>query len=135
MPVCSYISVPDAPAAFSFYEAAFGADVFHRGEGDDEKNVHARFRIVDSVIMLYEHTPGEPPGIVTPDAAGMTTVTLRVLLETRAAADRVFDGARAHGAKIGAAPENVPWNEYYGRLTDPFGHAWAFGALIEAQGE
>ena len=123
------MAVTDAVAAIAFYEDVFGADVFHivRDEAG-KKIVHARMRFDDdSVVYLHDSVPGELSGIVAPDVSGSTGVSVGVALATRAEVDRIFEAATAKGIEIVAEPKMESWGEYYRRLRDPFGHAWAFG--------
>ena len=89
---------------------------------------HARFRIEDAVIMATGDYPELPTGVTSPEALGGTAVTIRLELSSRETVDGIFERAVKCGAEILDPPVIKPWNEYYGRLKDPFGHVWAFGA-------
>ena len=127
--VYPYLTVADGTEALAFYEEAFGADVFHTNMDDGGKRLaHARFTIEDAVIMIAEHFPELPTGVYPPNEIGGTPVTIRLELSSRQIGDQIFASAPQYGAEVIDAPQLKPWGEYYGRLKDPFGHVWAFGA-------
>ena len=127
--VYPYLTVAHGAEALAFYEQAFGADVFHTVMDDDGKRMaHARFTIEDAVVMITEHFPELPTGVYPPNEIGGTPVTIRLELSSRKTVDQIFANAPQLGAEMIDAPNLKPWGEYYGRLKDPFGHVWAFGA-------
>ena len=130
--VFPYLTVSHGPEALAFYEQAFGADVYQTVmDSDGVRLAHARFTIDSAVVMIAEHFPEVPTGVAPPTEIGGTGVTVRLELDSREAVDEIFQRAPQYGAEVIAAPELKPWNEYYGRLKDPFGHVWAFGAQTE----
>ena len=130
--VYPYLTVANGPEALAFYEKVFDAQVFLTVMDDGgERLAHARFTIEDAVIMITGDFPELPTGTRPPDLIGGTPVTIRLHLDTRGAIDRIFERCPQFGAEILAAPAVKPWNEYYGRLRDPFGHVWAFGVPLD----
>ena len=105
--------------------------VTEENDNDGVRLAHARFTIDSAVVMIAEHFPEVPTGVAPPTEIGGTGVTVRLELDSREAVDEIFQRAPQYGAEVIAAPELKPWNEYYGRLKDPFGHVWAFGAQTE----
>ena len=132
MAVTPYLAVRGAPDALKFYEEVFGGVAYHVVKDDESGTiVHARVRLAGGEIHVHEYSEGEVLGVAAPHITGSTSVSVRLLLDSCANVDRVFARAIDSGAKIAMAPANACWNEYYGRFLDPFGHAWAIGALLD----
>lgn len=131
MPVYPYMAVIGPSAALKFYKDVFGATVIYAVRNEtDGRIVHARFQIEDAAVMLHRCNPGEMPGIAPESKLGATSVSIRLLLSSKEVIDDIFCRVENTGMEIISKPMNTPWNECYGRLRDPFGHAWAFGTPI-----
>lgn len=131
MPAYPYMAVGDASAALKFYEDVLGANVFYAVEDKtDGRIVHARFQIEDAVVMLHQYNPGEVPGIAPPGMLGANSVSIRLLPGSKQLIDDIFARVENSCTEVISMPTNAPWNEYYGRLRNPFGHSRAFGPPI-----
>ena len=115
-----YLRVPDADAAISFYERAFGAELVSAVPGPDGLKMHvelningARLYFADGRIMGGSTIPNQAEAHVTlhlnvPDAV--------------AAANHAIDAGCTERTKV----EEQFWGDIYGQVTDPFGFVWAF---------
>ena len=54
------------------------------------------------------------------------SVTVNINLPKAADVDEVLARAEKAGARITMPAGDMFWGAYYGRLIDPFGHAWSF---------
>jgi uncharacterized glyoxalase superfamily protein PhnB len=59
---------------------------------------------------------------VGPQTLGGTPVTLHVYVKD---ADAAFNKAVAAGCTVKMPLADMFWGDRYGKLTDPFGHAWS----------
>ena len=131
MAIYPYLALSDARAAIAFYEQAFDAELFHEVLGEDGRTIiHGRISVCGDVVMLYEYDPVHDIGVLPPDKLGGASSSVRLLVPDAGTVDRFHAQAKRLGARITMEPGLVPWDEYYCRLVDPFGHAWAFGAAV-----
>ncbi len=115
----------DAARAIEFYKNAFGAAEIARMAAPDGKISHAELRIGDSVIFVSDEFPGmsaAPTPTTTPSVYFYLYVT---------DADTVFNRAAAAGCRVDMPLTDMFWGDRYGKLTDPFGHAWGIATHIE----
>jgi uncharacterized glyoxalase superfamily protein PhnB len=117
--VTPHVVIRDAAKAIDFYKRAFGAEEICRMPGPEGKIMHAEIRIGDSVLMIGEEFPGMCLG---PQTLGGTPVTLHLYVKD---ADAAFNKAVAAGCKVTMPLADMFWGDRYGKLTDPFGHAWS----------
>jgi PhnB protein len=119
--VTPHIVVRDVVKAIAFYEAAFGAENVHVMFMPDGKTVmHAQIQIGSSPVMLAEECPEW--GSMSPLSLGKTPVTLHLYVKD---ADATFAKAVKAGATPTMPPADMFWGDRYGKVTDPFGHAWS----------
>jgi PhnB protein len=121
-----YLVVNEASRAIEFYKQAFGAKETVRMGGPGGKVGHAEMKIGDSMIMLSDEMPGS--GNRSPQSLGGSPVSIFMYVES---VDSVFDQAVKAGAKADMPPQDMFWGDRFGKLTDPFGHAWAVATHIE----
>jgi PhnB protein len=121
-----YLVVNEASRAIDFYKQAFGAKETVRMGGPGGKIGHAEMKIGDSMIMLSDEMPGS--GNRSPQSLGGSPVSIFMYVES---VDSVFDQAVKAGAKADMPPQDMFWGDRFGKLTDPFGHAWAVATHIE----
>jgi PhnB protein len=119
--VTPYLVVQDGAGAIEFYKKAFGATEIMRMPGPGGSISHAEIKIGDSIVML-----GGAPNAKA--SQGDSQVNIFLYLED---VDSTFKNAIAAGGKELQPLANQPWGDRYGRLTDPFGHAWALATHIE----
>lgn len=121
-----YLTVRDATKAIDFYKRAFDATEINRMEGPDGKVAHAELKIGDSVIMLGDEMPGSETR--SPQSLGGTTTGVFLYVKD---VDAAFHKATTAGAKATAQPADMFWGDRYGKLMDPFGHAWSLATHKE----
>lgn len=122
--VTPYLVVSDAAGAIDFYKRAFGASELARMGAPGGKIGHAELKIGDSMIMLSDEMMGNR----SPQTLGGSPVSIFLYVED---VDSVFNKAIEAGAKQDTPPTDMFWGDRFGRLTDPFGHAWALATHIE----
>lgn len=121
-----HIVVSDAAKAIDFYKAAFGAEEVLALPGPGGKIMHAELKIGDSMLMMCEACP--EMGAKSPSEMGGSPVTLHLYVrDTDAAMKKAADA----GATITMPASDAFWGDRYGRLTDPFGHAWSIATHME----
>jgi PhnB protein len=127
-PIEVYLTVRGGDAASKFYQQAFGAIETFRALADDKSRLlHCNLSIFGGQIMLsdeFEHG-GDTR---SPMSCGGASVTININLPTAADVDAVLARAEKAGARITMPGGDMFWGAYYGRLVDPFGHAWSFSA-------
>jgi PhnB protein len=124
--VTPYLVVNNAAAAIEFYKKAFGAKEIMRMNTPQGKVGHAELKIGDSMIMLGDEMPGS--GMSSPQSLGGSPVGIFLYVEN---VDTAFKQAESAGAKVAMPLANMFWGDRYGKLTDPFGHAWSLATHVE----
>jgi PhnB protein len=125
--VTPHLVVRGAAEAIEFYKKAFGARELSRSPGPDGKSLmHAEIQIGDSRIFLNDEFP--EMGAVSPLGLKGTAVTLHLYVED---ADKLFQQAVQHGAKVGMPLCDQFWGDRYGMVIDPFGHRWSIASHIK----
>jgi PhnB protein len=114
-----YLTLNECARAIDFYKKAFGAQEKMRMEGPHGKIGHAEIQIGDSVIMLADEMPDG--GGRAPKSLGATTAGIFLYVND---VDSSFKQAVDAGAKTDMPPTDMFWGDRFGKLTDPFGHAW-----------
>jgi PhnB protein len=114
-----YLTLSDCARAIDFYKRAFGAQEIMRMEGPPGKIGHAEIKIGDSMIMLADEMPGADTR--APRSLGGTTGGIFLYVNN---VDASYKQAVDAGAKADTPPADMFWGDRYGKLTDPFGHAW-----------
>jgi PhnB protein len=126
-----YLTVNNGLEAIEFYRKAFGAYVVYQELNEDKTRVmHATLAAFGGHVMLSDHFPefindvaprtvGTPPGI-----------TVQVNLQTPLEVDGAMARAQGAGATVTMPASDTFWVMRYGRLRDPYGYVWAFGAPL-----
>jgi len=132
--VTAYLTVTPGRDAIALYERAFGAEVLMQVPSDDGTGriMHATLRVFGGMVMLSDDFPEFGGDVKSPSALGGTAVTMHVGFNTPAEVDSAFDRAAEAGCTVTMPAEDAFWGMRYGRLLDPFGHSWAFGAPLPA---
>ena len=134
--VTAYLTVDGGLDAIALYERAFGAELLTRKMADDgERVVHAALDVFGTMIMLSDAFPEHESGSKAPTSLGATTFTLHVGFDDPARVDAAMARARSAGCTVTMPAMDAFWGMRYGRLKDPFGHAWAFGAPLPETAE
>lgn len=124
--VYPYLTVKGGKAALDFYARAFGATEEYRAYGEDnERIMHARFRVNGAAILLSDDFPEYRGGGETPAPVGIT-----IHLEVDDA-DAWWTRAVDAGATITMPLADQFWGDRYGQLKDPFGHSWSIGMPVK----
>jgi PhnB protein len=124
--VYPYLTVKGGKAALDFYTRAFGANEEYRAYGqDNERIMHARFRVNGAAILLSDDFPEFRGGGETPAPVG---VTIHLEVDD---ADAWWTRAVSAGATITMPLADQFWGDRYGQLKDPFGHSWSIGMPVK----
>ena len=115
------LSVRHGARAIEFYQAAFGAEVRFRVDGEAGAVV-AELSVGDSAFWLADESPEHMN--FSPESLGGSTV--RMIL-TVPDPDAVFAQAVASGAAVVSPVEDQSYGWRVGRIIDPFGHHWEIG--------
>ena len=130
-PLEAYLTIDGADAAIAFYEKAFGATVGARMPAEDQRRVmHATLNLFGAQIMLSDYFSEHDPDVAPPSKLGGTGVTIHVNMKFPAEVDAAMERAAKAGATVTMAAQDTFWEMRYGRLKDPFGHSWSFGAPL-----
>jgi PhnB protein len=134
--VTAYLTVEGGLDAIALYARAFGAEVLtHKMADDGKRVVHAALDVFGTMVMLSDEFPEYDADSEAPTSIGATTFTLHVGFDDPAQVDAAMAKAAAAGCTVTTPAMDAPWGMRYGRLKDPFGHAWAFGAPLPGQSE
>lgn len=114
--IAPWLSVSDAAAAISFYQAAFGAVEVYRLDGAEPGEVAVAELSVGGAGFWVQHEPGAVVGTGGPVRMIMTVgdPDSWYARAIAAGATEVYPVGDEHGWRIG-------------RLADPFGHHWEIG--------
>jgi PhnB protein len=126
------LAVSDGNAAIKFYKAAFGAIVLWHLDGG---HVVAGLSIDGAPFFLAHESP--PHGTRGPASAGFTTVRIELFVDDPSAVHK----RALHAGAIEHSPVNEHTHEtlgphpikrmQQGAVTDPFGHLWLIGRILE----
>ena len=119
-----YLIVDGAADAIDFYKRVFGAIEEFRMDAPGGTVGHASITIGDSRVMLADQMPGSPYGA----PQGETGASLYVYVDD---ADATFKKAVEAGATAQNEPTDMFWGDRWGRVRDPWGHAWEIATHIE----
>src|SRR5262245_12001719 len=129
--VTAYLTVSGGLKAIKLYERAFGATLLTHTMADDGKRVlHAALDVFGTMIMLSDEFPEYDAAMKSPSKLGGTTVSLHVDFDRPAKVDAATREAKSAGCKVTTPAMDAVWGMRYGRVRDPFGHVWAFGAAL-----
>lgn len=121
------LTVCDIDSAFTFYQAAFGAELLTRVAGADEMvALHATIKIGNSIIALNREAP--ELGILSPASLGASMGQVHLYVED---VDTSWERALEAGAIIHTAPYDAFWGDRTAVLADGNGHLWSMASKIE----
>jgi PhnB protein len=118
--IAPMLSVRRGAQAIEFYQAAFGASVLFRIDGDGG-SVVAQLSVGGAEFWVADESPEHLN--FSPETLGGGTVRMIMVVEDPRAA---FDRAVAAGAKI-IHPVDDQYGWRIGRILDLFGHHWEIG--------
>jgi len=119
--IAPMLSVRRGAQAVEFYQAAFGAAVLFRLDGDNG-TVVAQLSVGSAQFWVADESPEHLN--FSPESLGGATTRMVMVVDDP---DSVFDRALAAGAKVVHPVSDQPYGWRVGRLVDPFGHHWEIG--------
>jgi PhnB protein len=121
--IAPMLSVRRGTQAIDFYQAAFGASVLYRIDGEDG-SVVAQLSAGGAEFWVADESPEHLN--FSPETLGGGTVRMVMVVEDP---DAAFNQAVAVGAKIvNPVADQYGWR--VGRVLDPFGHHWEIGKQL-----
>lgn len=134
-PIIPHLTVANGLAALEFYERAFGAKVVSKQTADDDTRlVHGVMSLHGGYFFVCDEFPEWDGGATrAPGESGGSTVAIHLHFADAETADGCYGRAVVAGATPVIAMGDKEWGERYGRLRDPFGHVWSFGAPIRGE--
>jgi PhnB protein len=130
-----YLTVNNGLEAIEFYKKAFGAQVVYQQLTQDGKQVmHATLTAFGGHFMLSDYFPQYITDVAPRSSEGQPSITVQVNLQTPLEVDGAIARAQAAGATVTMPATDTFWVTRYGRLKDPYGYVWAFGAPLPLKG-
>jgi len=126
--IITHLCVKGGAEAIEFYKKAFGAEEMARMPGPDGRIMHAELRIGASLVYLGDDFPEFCGGKEHhPNALGGSPVTIHQYVKD---CDAAIQKAAEAGATVTMPAADMFWGDRYGKVTDPFGHTWAFATHV-----
>jgi PhnB protein len=125
--IAPMLSVRRGASAVDFYEAAFGATVLFRLDGDDG-GVVAQLAVDGADFWVADESPAHQN--FSPESLGGGSVRMVMVV---ADPDAMFDKAVAAGASPVSPVSDQPYGWRVGRVVDPFGHHWEIAKPLRAK--
>ena len=127
----AYLTVDRALDAIELYRRAFGAELYVKYMDNDGKRVtHAALGMFGTMIFLSDEFPEYATEVKAPTNVGATTVALHINCGASGDVDAAIAKAEAVGCTVTMPAHDAFWGMRYGRIVDPFGHSWTFGAPL-----
>ena len=80
--------------------------------------------------MLSDHFPQYITDVAPREANAQGSVAMQINMQTPQEVDAAIARAQAAGATVTMPATDTFWVMRYGRLKDPYGYVWAFGAPL-----
>jgi PhnB protein len=126
-----YLTVSNGLEAIEFYKRAFGAQVVYQELTEDKQKImHASLAAFGGHFMMSDHFPQYITDVGPREANALGSVTMQINMQTPQEVDTAMARAVAAGATVTMPATDTFWVMRYGRLKDPFGYVWAFGAPL-----
>ena len=126
-----YLTVRNGLEAIEFYKQAFGAQVVYLELTEDKRQVmHASLAAFGGHFMLSDHFPKYITDVAPREAGAQGSVAMQINMQTPQEVDAAIARAAAAGAIVTMPATDTFWVMRYGRLRDPYGYVWAFGAPL-----
>jgi PhnB protein len=126
-----YLTVSKGLEAIEFYKKAFGAEVVYQELTEDKKQVmHAALKAFGGHFMLSDYFPEYIKDVAPRSAEGTPSIAIQVNLKTPLEVDGVIARAQGAGATVTMPATDTFWVMRFGRVKDPYGYIWAFGAPL-----
>ena len=130
-PIEVYLTVNNGLEAIAFYAKAFGAKVAYQElTPDGTKVMHAALAAFGSHFMLSDYFPEYIKDVAPRTPEGQPSITVQINLKTPLEVDGAIARAQGAGATVTMPATDTFWVMRYGRLKDPYGYVWAFGAPL-----
>ena len=129
-----HLTVDGGEKAIAWYQSVFGADVKAKHMAPDQKRV--LFSIIGMFgghVFISDSFPETEADTAAPGVQSRPTCTIHVDLADPNEVNAIVSAAQAAGAAVTMKPDDVFWGDRYGRIRDPFGHVWSFGARALAE--
>ena len=134
--VVPYLTVSDGKGAIAFYKKGLAAkEVMRMPSQDGKRLMHAEVEINGHALYLADDFSDMSPdeftgGGRTPQKLGGTPCAVFVQLKEAKEVDQWIARAAKAGAKVTMPAADQFWGDRFGMISDPFGHAWSFGAPL-----
>jgi PhnB protein len=129
--IVPYLTVTNGKQALEFYKKGLGAKIASTMPAEDGKRfMHAEAVINGHSIFLSDQFPEYPGSSPTPQTLKGTPVNMHLMLKKPKDVDAWMDRAVKAGAKVSVPAADMFWGDRYGKVIDPQGHEWAFGAAL-----
>jgi PhnB protein len=92
--------------------------------------MHASLTAFGGHFMLSDHFPQYITDVGPREANALGSVTMQINMQTPQEVDAAMARAAGAGATVTMPATDTFWVMRYGRLKDPFGYVWAFGAPL-----
>jgi PhnB protein len=130
-PIQVHLCVKGGRAAIAFYEKAFDAvETYEQMAEDGERVLHANLSMFGSEVMLHDEFPEVGSDVLSPVSRGGASLTININLPKPGDVDRAVEQAASAGATVTMPAADMFWGARYAKITDPFGHVWAFNAPL-----
>lgn len=130
-----YLTVSNGLEAIEFYRKAFGAELAYQELSDDGAKVqHAALVAFGGHFMLSDYFPDYIKDVAPRTAEGQPSIAIQINLRTPLEVDGAIARAQSAGATVTMPAADTFWVMRYGRIKDPYGYVWAFGAPLPLLG-
>ncbi len=132
--IVPHLVVHDATEAVDFYIRAFAGTALYRSPSPTGTGEHIHIKIWNSLIQLSTEEPAqrreriEGSLLASPETLSGSTCVFQIGVDD---VDSAYKRAIDHGASPALPPTDMFWGDRYGWVRDPFGHIWAFSAVLE----
>jgi PhnB protein len=126
-----YLTVSNGLEAIEFYRKAFGAQVVYQELTEDKTKVmHASLAAFGGHFLLSDYFPEYSIDVQPRAPETKPGVCIQINLNTPLEVDGAIARAQGAGATVTMPASDTFWVMRYGRVKDPYGYVWAFGAPL-----
>ncbi|MEQ1716526.1 MAG: VOC family protein [Hyphomicrobium sp.] len=129
-----HLTVTGGGRAVQWYEQVFEATLKAKHMAEDgERLLFAILAVFGSHVFVSDEFPESGPDTAAPGHSRPPSCTIHIDFAHPHDVNKIVARAEAAGATVTMKPEDVYWGDRYGRICDPFGHVWSFGARAVPQ--